>query len=75
MASKYPTRPKLEQNRAHTPTSVTLDSKSYQIVTRKRKALGELAKTTLNMGAAKSKSRKQGRPLLTVRLGEKKSGQ
>ena len=60
MASRYSVRPKVEQNRAYTSTPVNLDSNGYQIVTRKRKALGELTETTLNMGAAKNQTRKAG---------------
>ena len=72
IASRYPVRPKLEQNRAYTPTFITLDSKGYQIVTRKKKALEELAEAFLNIGAVKSKLGKQGRLLLATRLTEKK---
>ena len=75
MASRYPVRPKLEQNRAYTPTPATLDSDGYQIVTHKRKALRELAEASFNMSAAKSKSGKQGRPSLAARLTEKEPGQ
>ena len=75
MASRYPVRPRVEQNRAYTPTPINLDSDGYQIVTRKRKALGKLAEATLNMGAAKTKLGKQSRPSLTAKLAEKESGQ
>ena len=75
MASRYSVRPGVEQNRAYTSTPVNLDSDSYQIVTRKRKALGELAEATLNMGGAKTKPEKQDRPSLTAKLAEKEPGQ
>ena len=74
IASRYPIRPRLEQNRACTPTPVTLDSNGYQIVTRKRKALRELAEAFLNMGAARSKLEKQSRLLSAARLTEKEPG-
>ena len=75
MASRYPVRPRLEQNRACIPTSVILNSNRYQIVTRKKKVLEELAEASLNMDAAKSKSEKQNRPSLAARFTEKESGQ
>lgn len=75
MASKYPVRARFEQNRTSTPISATLDGDGYQIVTRKRKALGELAEATLNMNASKSKAGKQGRPPLSARPTDKEPGQ
>ena len=58
MASTYPVRPRVEQNRAYTSTPVNLDSDGYQIVTQKKKALRELAEATFNMSVAKTKPRK-----------------
>lgn len=45
MASRYPTRLKLEQNKVHISTPVILDSNSYQIVTYKRKKLKKTCKS------------------------------
>ena len=75
MASRYLVRSRVEQNRAYTSIPVNLDSDSYQIVTCKRKGLGELAEATLNIGGAKTKPEKQNRPSLTAKLAEKEPGQ
>ena len=69
--ARYPVRPRVEQNRAYTSTPVNLDSDGYQIVTHKRKALGELAEAIFNMSATKTKPGMQGRPPLTAKLTEK----
>lgn len=75
MASKYPVQSRLEQNRTHPSTTVTLDNDGYQIVTRKRKALEELAEVSFNTSAAKIKPGKQNKPLSAITLAEKELGQ
>lgn len=76
MASKYPVRPRLNQGGSPTATvSSNLNEKGFQIVTQKRKALGNLTESSINAVASCTRSGRGGKLLTATKLVEKELGQ
>ena len=75
MANKYLVRPRFEQGKLASVASIFLDEDGFQTVTHKKKALGNLTDTSVNMVAGKTRIEKPGRPSISARLAEKETGQ
>lgn len=75
VASKYAVRPRFEQNRLPTAALVNFDEETFQTVTRKRKALGNLTESSVNAVAGRTRSGKVGRPTTSIKLADKEHGQ
>lgn len=75
MTSKYPVQSRFEQSKLPIVTSISFNEKEFQIVTQKRKTLGNLMESSVNTIASCTRSERAKRPPTLTKSTEKESGQ